>query len=212
MKSFNFVRLLMAAIVDAATGGATVAPAPELSSPKLTELKGLYAEAWKAMLAMTDPFSKETKDAKLAVWKIEGDIKAEEQRIVKEQNDAKLTEQRNKRLELNKNQLSAYATLLALQADKKAKPEDVQTAQTAFDTAKELVDNELLAKYAASSSAKKSQSDKDAKPETGEAKANKAAIIELFVAGKTQKEIEEMGYARSTVWHTIDKYKKANAQ
>lgn len=185
------------------------APAPELTSDKLAELKKQYATKWQEMLKMTDPFSQETKDAKLAVWKIEGEMKAEIQSLQKAANDAKVAEQRNQRLKLNQVQLDAFAALNVIKADKKADPAKLAEAQTAFDTAKEAVDNELLAKYAASKSAK-SAGDKSA--ENGESSANKAAILELFHAGKSQKEIENAGFARSTVWHTINNFKKANQQ
>lgn len=189
-------------------GGGTEAPKKVLTSPKLTELQEAYKTAWGAMLQLTDPFAKETKDAKLAVWKIEGEIKTEEAAILKAENEAKIAEQRNQRLSLNQNQLDAHTTLIAIKADKKASAEAVAEAQTAFDNAKELVDNELLAKYAKSAPAKKS-SEGDA-PKTDKT-AQTAEIVELYLAGKTNKEIEDLGFARSTVWHAINNYKKANA-
>jgi len=188
-------------------GGGTPEP-KKLSSDKLTELQKAYKEAWDAMLKMTDPFAKETKDAKLAVWKIEGEIKAEEAAILKAENDARIAEQRNQRLVLNANQLAAHAALLTIKADKKATAEAVAEAQTAFDNAKELVDNELLAKFAKSAPAKKSV-DGDA-PKTDKT-AQTAEIVQHYLDGKTNKEIEDLGFARSTVWHSINNYKKANA-
>lgn len=211
MKRLFIVQLFYAIAEGIANGGGNVDPKPvELTSDKLTQLKAAYATQWQEMLKHSDPFAKETKDAKLALWKIEGEIKAEEAGLQKAANDAKAAELRNQRLQLNANQLDAYAKLIAIEADKKAKPEDVQALRDAFNTAKELVDNELLAKYASSGSSRKkaegdnsSDADKDAK---------KAAILEMYAAGKTHKEIEEAGYARSTVWHTINNYKKANAE
>lgn len=205
MRNSFLIQLFYAVAEGLANGGGN-APAP-LTSEKLTELEAAHAAAWAVMITMKDPKAQETKDAKLAVWKIEGEIKAEEARLNKEAQDAKLTEARNARLSLNQNQLDAYAALLAVKADKKATPEQVQTAQTAFDTAKEAVDNELLAKYASSSPAKKSSSTDTGT--TSEKSANKAAILELARAGKTKKEIEDAGYKRSTVWHTINDAKIA---
>lgn len=201
----NFIKLFLTASVNAATG-AVSAP---LTSEKLDQLNVAYATAWEKMITFKDPRAVETKNAKLEVFRIEGEIKAEELALQKAVNDAKIAEQRNLRLKLNSNQLDAYAALIAIKADKKATAEAVQAAQTAFDTAKELVDNELLAKYAASKSAKPKADGETA--ETDKSSETKAAILEMFNAGKTHAEIEAAGYARSTVWHVIDKFKKANA-
>jgi hypothetical protein len=200
----SFLRLLYAA------AAAEVAGSQPVVSEKLTALKAQYTAAWQTMLTMTDPFSKETKDAKLAVWKIEGEIKAEEAAIQKQANDAKVAEMRNQRLQLNAKQLEAYSNLLAAKADKKTPADRLAELETAFATAKELVDNELLAKYAASSTAKKAATPTDGTPSDGKSNANTAAIVELYLAGKSHKEIEEAGYKRSTVWHAINNYKKAN--
>lgn len=180
-----------------------------LKSDKLDVLKVLYQEAWQKMLNCTDPFAPETKDAKLAVWKIEGEIKAEETAIQKALNDAKIEEQRNQRLALNSNQLAAYAALLVERAKKSPDAAKVAELQVAFDISKEAVDNELLAKYAASRPAKKAPESASGETTTGTA-ANTAAIIELYLAGKTHREIEDAGFKRSTVWHAINNYKKAN--
>ena len=181
--------------------------AKQLTSEKLEQLKKQYAEAWQKMAQFNDPFSKEAKDAKLAAWKIEGEMKAEEAALVKAANDAKIAEARNQRLQLNKTQLDAFEALLVAKADKKADPAKVAELQTAFDTAREAVENELLAKYATSKPAKVS-ADGD-KPASEKGK-DSAAIVDLFLQGKTHKEIEAAGYARSTVWHAINNYKKAN--
>lgn len=207
MKSF-FIQLFLAVaagLADNSTG--TVEP----TSDKLTALKNQYAEAWKNMLTMSDPFSKETKDAKLALYKLEGEIKAEEAAIQKAINDQKIAEARNQRIAMNSAQFAAYDALQAAKADKKTAPEKLAELQTAFDTAREAVENELLAKYASSSPARKSVAKSTDGQETGDKHANTAAIVELYLQGKTNKEIEELGYKRSTVWHAINNYKKANA-
>lgn len=198
--------MLYAAVAEAA--GAIAPAAPVLTSDKLTALNESYAKAWDAMIAIKDPRSKEAKDAKLAVWKIDGEIKSEEAAIVKSQNEAKLTEKRNERLALNQTQLSAFEALVTARLDKKPDAAKIAELETSFNTAKEAVDNELLAKYAASKSAKAVVASDGADTGTD---ANKAAIIELHIAGKTNKEIEELGYKRSTVWHAVNNYKKANA-
>lgn len=195
----NFFLQLFYAVAATATGGA-VTP---LTSPKLDELKASYRVAYKDMMKFDDPFSDEAKAAKMAAWKIEGEIKAEEAALLKAVNDAKIAEARNVRLALNANQLSSYATLIALQGDKKADPAKVVEAQAAFDTAKELVDNELLAKYAATKIAKP-KSDGDTNEAKGGKSEQKAAILGLYKDGKKHAEIEAEGYAKSTVWHVIN--------
>lgn len=214
MKKF-FVTLFYA-VTEAAGGGATetaktetVQKSKELTSPELDKLKTDYGIAWAEMLKHTDPFSEDTKNARLAVWKIDGEIKNEQARLLKVEADAKLTELRNERLKLNQIQLDAYSALIAVRADKKATPDALAAAELAFNTAKEAVDNELLAKYASSSPAKKSVATTEGSDSGSD--SDKAKIIELHLAGKTAKEIEAAGFARSTVWHAIDKHKKANA-
>lgn len=203
-----FVSLLLAPATETSS---PTNEAPVATSPKLEEIKDKIRSAYAEMLKHTDPFAKETKDAKLALWKLEGEMKAEEQAIMKAANDAKIAEARNARLVLNQTQLDAFAAYLTAKADKKADPAKVAELESAYLAAKEVVDNELLAKYASSRPAK-AKVEGDTSAAEPRDNANKAAIIELYLAGKSHKEIEEAGYKRSTVWHTIDKYKKANAQ
>lgn len=197
MKRSFFIQLFYA-IAETIAGGGSTEAAP-LTSDKLTELKAKYATAWQEMVKMTDPFSKETKDAKLALWKIDGEIKAEEQNLQKAANDAKLAEMRNQRIQLR----VAYKAAVLANTGKGAN----QATADAEKAAEEVLDNELLAKYAASKSSKPKADGETA--DSGKSSENKAAILELARAGKTQKEIIEAGYARSTVWHTINKAKIA---
>jgi uncharacterized membrane protein len=183
-------------------------PAPvavaAVDSPALQTLKAEKKALWAELIKHEDPDTKEALEAKMNVWKKDGEIKAEIARLESEANAQKIAEQRNIRLQLNTAQLSAYAALLAEQANKKATPESIAALQTAFDTAKEAVDNELLAKYAKSAVAKKS-SDGETKETSEAAEAKKTAILALYRAGKKHSEIEtETGYPRSTVWHVIN--------
>lgn len=183
--------------------------APVLDSPALQTLKAEKKALWAELIKHEDPDTKEALDAKMNVWKKDGEIKAEIQRLEKEAADQKIAEQRNIRLGLNTAQLNAYDNLNKVRADKKSTPEQISAAQTAFDTAKELVDNELLAKYAKSSPAK---ADGAAKAEKGEKGAKTDEVcFPLFAEGKTAKEVEEItGIPRSTVWFSSDRYKKQN--
>ena len=182
----------------------TAAPKPAPTSPKLEELKKAYLEAYVKRNSFADPFTEEAKAANLAVWKIEGEMKAETAEITKRENEAKLQELRNERLKLNSNMLDAYKAFIT--APKNTAADKLAELESAFNTAKELVDNELLAKYASSKPAKKAENGETSSAETS---ASKDAIIEAYRAGKSHKDIEAMGYARSTVWHTINNAIKA---
>lgn len=199
-KMKNFIRPFMAAVTEVATQAVA-----ELTSPLLTELKAKYVTAWQTQAKFTDPFSQEAKDAKMAAFKIEGEIAAEMANLNKAAKDAQIAEQRNERLKLVAALLDAQKAILT--APKNTAADKMAELQTTFDTAKEVVDNELLAKFAHSRPAKAKVEGETSK--TTEGGANKEAILEMARAGKTQKEIIEAGYKRSTVWHTINNAKIA---
>lgn len=186
----------------------TAAVAQPLTSEKLQTLKLQAIEAWKAQSQFADPFTKEAKDAKLAFLKIEAEMKGEESSLVKAANEAKIAEARNQRIALVKTLLDAHNAILT--APKSVTAEAKAILQSTFDTAREVVENELLAKFASSKPAKIADNGETAT--TGRNTESKAAILELYHAGKTHAEIEAAGFARSTVWHTINNYKKANGQ
>lgn len=190
------------ASAPAATEVKVAAPATELTSDNLTALKAEYVKAWAEMQKHSDPFAAETKAAKMAVWTIEGKMEAEKADLQKAANLAKIQEQRNERLKLNQSQLDLYAVLIGLRNDKKADPVKLAEAETAFITAKEAVDNELLAKFASSKPGKTAVATDGTDKTSGDSK--KAEIIELALQGKTRAEIEALGFARSSVWHTTN--------
>ena len=189
---------------NAATATAPT-PAP-LTSEKLQSLQNDYRKQWAEVTKISDPFSPEAQAANMALWKIQGEIKAEQAALNKAAADAKISEMRNERLKLVANLLDAHAANLAVHADKKATPEAKAEAETKFAEAKQVVENELLAKFAGSKPAKTADGEAKARRNSG----NSAEIVEMYLNGKTHAEIESAGYARSTVWHAIDKYKKAN--
>jgi hypothetical protein len=183
-----------------ATGGAIT----ELTSAVLVALKAEKKALWSELIKHEDPDTKEALEAKMNVWKKDGEIKAEIQRLESEANAQKIAEQRNIRLQLNTLQLDALRALIAEQSKKSPNAETVTTLQAAFDTAKEAVDNELLAKYAKSAVVKKSENG-ETKETSEAAAAKKATILALYRSGKKHAEIEtETGFARSTVWHVIN--------
>lgn len=180
------------------------APAQKPMSEKLNELRAAYKAAYDKARQIEDPFSPEAQTANMELWKIQGEIKKEEAAILKAAAEAKIAEMRNARLALVSNLLEAQKAVLSL--PKSATAEQRNDVENKLAEAKQVVENELLAKFAASKPAKSEASGEKAERNSG----NTAAIIELYLSGKTHSEIEAEGYARSTVWHAINNYKKAN--
>lgn len=206
-----FTKLMLAMgffqyLADAVTAAA-IPPVvkPELTSEKLVALKAAATIAWNEISKYTDPFSTEAKNAKLAFLKAEGEMNAEIAALNKAEADAKIQEARNERLKLVENLLTAHSAVLG--APKTATAETKAALQSTFDTAKEAVSNELLAKFAGSKPAKAATDGVTAG--TGRDTVGKAEILELARSGKTNAEIVALGHARSTVWHTINNAKKA---
>lgn len=189
----------------------TQAPVVKIpTSPKLTELQATRKAQFAAMQKL-DPDSADAEAALAEVIKTDGLIKVEKAAIVKAENDAVNAEKRNARLALVGNMISAYDAKLAVDADKKATPEAKQEAADKYDEARKVVENELLARYATSKPASTSGGDGVTK------NGNTALILEAHLsnvaAGMTdaasRKALEDAGYKRSTVWHTVNNHNKA---
>ncbi len=186
---------------EVATSTATV-PTP-LTSELLVKLRADKKALWQEMLKFDDPDTDEAKNASLAVHKKQGEINAEEANLRKIANDAEIAAKRNERLKLAQNLIDAVTAKVT--APKNTTPDKMAELDSAVSTAREIVENELLAKFAASKPAKVT-----APGETpAKTSDNKDAILEMARAGKTQKEIIEAGYKRSTVWHTVNNAKIA---
>jgi hypothetical protein len=135
---------------------ATVAapPAPELTSEQLTKLQEDKKAAQTNLRTLAanpevDMESKEYLDAQLEVFRINKLIDAEKARIAKEQKDAELAEKRNARVGMADGLITAVLAAVGFDA---ATLTDDQRA--AFAGQREVVVNELLAKYATSAPAK----------------------------------------------------------
>ncbi len=204
MKQIFLVRLF-AAIVEA-VGGTAVATPKVLTSELLEKLKAEHKALWAELIKHEDPDSEEAKDASLAVFKKKGEIKAEEANLLKIENEAKQTAARNERLKFAQDLIDAVTAKVS--APKNTSADKMAELESAVATAKEKVENELLAKFAGSKPAKTAAAT-DGTAKVSEGGANKEAILELARAGKTQKEIIEAGYKRSTVWHTVNNAKIA---
>lgn len=183
-----------------------IAKPVELTSPKLVELQTAMQTAWTEMLKHPNPMTTESKNAKIAYLKAESEANAEMLNLQKLENQRKLDEQRNERIQLVTTLLSKFEA--TIKQPKNATPETIATAASELATAREAVVNQLLAKFAGS---KPATSKPDGTATTGRNTDSKAAILEMFHAGKSHAEIEAAGFPKSTVWHTINNYKKANA-
>lgn len=182
-------------------------PAFVPTSETLTKLQSDFKTAWMGLSTITDPMSVEFKNGQLDLMKIQAAIGAETAALNKAESDRILDEQRNERIQLNRKQFVAYDVLLAVKANKKATPDELSKAQSDFETAQTLVDNELITRFAKSKPATAAASDGTAP--AGRNTESKAAILELARAGKTLTEITAAGYPRSTVWHTTNNAKIA---
>jgi hypothetical protein len=189
------------------TGEAT---APETLEAKIERLKAVAIEAEKASRAFDDIFSEPYKAAKLAASKAMGAYMAAIGEAEKLENEAKLNEQKNARIALFDNAIEAYQAMT--EAENEA---DKASLSVAFETARELVVNELLAKFGASP--KKATSGEAGKATAPKASENgtteKARIVADWLASDmklTNKQLIEMGYSRSTVFHALNDYKRDN--
>jgi hypothetical protein len=169
----------------AKVAAAPVVAAPVVAEPqsaKLTELRATYATLWATMIKQVAG-SKEAMTASLDVFKTQKLVDAEIANIGKAAADAKLAEQRNARAKMADDLIAAVK---AGNADNIA-------------AARELVVNELLAKYSHSSPAKTGTG-------TGTKGATSGAIREILLAeiasGHTvtdaKKAAEAQGYSRGT--------------
>lgn len=156
--------------VEAAKVAATV---PEPTSAKLTEIRAKQDEIFQQLKLQNDRKSQDYKDLKLQDFKLDNEEKAEIANIKKAESDAKVAEARNARIALVDNYDKATG--------------DAKVA------AREILVNELLARYATSSPAKKDGSVKG----TGGNKTNE--IFALMDSGATYDSLIAAGYADGTI-------------
>ena len=148
--------------------------APEPTSAKLTEIRGKQSEAF-AKLQGTKYQSDEYKAAKKELWQLDNDEAAEIANIKKAEADAKIAEARNARIKLVDDYDKATG--------------DAKVA------AREILVNELLARFATSSPAKKS-GDGTAKVAGG---SKTEEIFKLMDGGATYDSLIAAGYADGTI-------------
>lgn len=191
---------------------AEAAKKPAPTSAKLLELQAA-AKQHKLNARNFDVDSDEETAELLAAYNIGLQIKAEIANIVLAEKTAEMQLKRNERIALNNAQFVAlFGTAEAFEAFKAA-----MTAEAAdtFIAAKTIVDNELLAKYAAVTPTKaKAAETTGTKAATTDSAANEAMVIANIAAGMTDNQnraaLQAAGIPRSTAWHALNNYKKAH--
>lgn len=203
MSKYFSNRFFTAAATESAATTGNTAVKPEPTSDKLTALQSELKVKKSALRAIEDMDSPEYEAALAEIFKTNSAIKAEVANLKAEERKAEIAEANNKRIALFDDAVTAIIANNALQADKKASQADKDAAAADAAAKREAVVNALLGSTPKPAAVK---------AEGGESKsADRQAIVALFLSGKTHKQIEEEdGYARSTVWHAINDYKKAN--
>lgn len=190
-------------------GGQVTQLQPEPTSEKLDDLKKQRTEVFGKIKQAEN----EEEMVKLTgeLQRVDREISAEKLAIKKAENDAKIAEERAKRVKLVDDLLDLNVKNNTIQADKKASAEDKETAKLAFEAAREVVVNELLARYGTAKPAvSATKSEGGSKGKIGH------EIVELFkghrAAGLTDaaaiKAIIEAGYSRGTTGAVVLAYQR----
>lgn len=166
---------------------------PEKTSPALIELRAKEESLQDAIFAAGK--GKKAMELMMELWEVQKSITNEKANIVKAQRGLEIEAAKNARIALNDAQFPLYVAkvaadekLLKIPLDARTK-EDIDAANAAnkaFQDAREVVVNELLAKYPTSSAGKKDGS-------TAGAKGKTAEVLELikpmYEQGKTGAEV-----------------------
>lgn len=184
-----------------------IAPSAEPTSDKLVELRAKKLE-FKKLARTFEPDSVDEENALMEAYKTEQLIKAEIANIKSIEAKQLLDVARNERVKLFDD---AIAALLVTGYN----PFEAMTPEqkTTYDAAREIVVNELLAKYATSKPAA-AKSAGTAKSADG---ASRDEIVTAHIANiaagmddsASRKSLEAAGHKRSTVWHAVNNYNKA---
>jgi hypothetical protein len=173
-----------------------------LTSDKLVALQTKLKGKKVALRAIEDMDSPEYTTALNEVMATNKMIAAEQANILTEKRKAEVAEENNKRIAMFDDAITAYDAMKAVPAKSDQAIKDAAAAD--YATKREFVVNALIG------STPKALSTPKAVAEAGTSSENRKAIVDLFLAGKNHAEIELSGYAKSTVWHAINDYKKSN--
>lgn len=173
------------------------------TSEKLTALNNDRKTKFQEAMAL-EYGTKEQNDALTAVFKIDGEIRAELSAIKQAEAAAKIAELRNGQIAKLAERDNALRALDAVNANKKASDEEKQAAHDAFNALNEPIVNALLSKYAV---AKPANVAPDGTAKVAGTKGATSATIEGKLmahinAGKTSTEavklVIEEGFSRGT--------------
>lgn len=197
-------------------------PAPEATEPKAPEVpktpeqliedfKAERATKWAALKEIEDSSSKEFVDGQLEIFKIGSKIKEQEAKIEQAKKEAELQVKRNGRVQLQKDLEAAIRAEVEHRINVFDKSEKTQSDIDAMNAltdvtkaAREIVVNELLAKYATSTPSKPATEGSSTTPSTGgKIQAEiKEKLLALIGGGKTPteavKSLIDEGYSRGT--------------
>ena len=197
------------------TGAANVAAQAEkvYTSDKLTALQAEGAEIW-AKLTTCQYGSKEALEANIAMAKNNQAQQNEIAALKKAEQDEILAAKRNERVALVDKLLECHTAYNMVNADKKASAEDKNAAADAFNAAREVVVNEVLAKYAASKPSKPAT--EGVAPTGGSRGKTGEEIRSLFIANRQTgmsdtdnvKAIIAAGYSRGTTGAVVLAYQR----
>ena len=212
--------------MDAATNenatGATVVNATTATPPaqkvweseNLTKLKADKKTAFDVLRKIEDTDSQEWLDAQMEVYKIGKQIEAEIANLKKAEADAILAEKRNERVKLLDNYDSAVLALSNL--PKNATAEAKNAAGDAVKNSREIIVNELLAKFAGAKPATTATGTATTATGAGRGATGeliKASLLGHIAAGKSNTEAVKAtiaeGYTRGTTGAVMTAMKKA---
>jgi hypothetical protein len=169
---------------------------PELTSELLVKLTADKKAAWKNLQKFDDPDSKEFKDANLAFYKIQSDIKSEQANLQKLENDRKIAEQRS----ILVANVTNYKNAVLANTGKGANDETKNAENTLY----EVLVNLLIPKTGHRAAATKS----DGEPKTGTKKQHYNEICwPLFESGIKQADvIKQTGFNHSAVFFSYKEW------
>lgn len=202
-------------------------PEPKVyTSPRLDELKQIRRDLAAKLAGIEDVDSDEYNDANLAVYKAGNDIKAEIEALKKAERDQLALEARNARVALFDTAVDAkiaeqehFRTVYsAITSPTKEDMEVMNGFTAAYKAAREVVVNELTAKFGSSTAAKPAGT--PAAAGSGEVRGAKSKeILDYYVdqiatrpndETAIRKELIEKGYNDGTIGNVIVTYKRAN--
>lgn len=229
----KIVKFLAAAATEAGATAtaATVVAMIEPTSEALTKLRADRKAKWAEVIKL-DPESVEGEAGLKAVYAIDGQIKAEIANIQKAKKDEELAMARNARIAIGTSAIDDsitaalhYATVLSKIPEAKRTQADNDAMNALTEKAKaskEKLDNELTARYAASTPAKVTTTGTAGTDKVAGTKGEKTSLLleahlVNVAAGMTDAQsrtnLEDIhGGSRSTVWHVVNNYNKANAK